>query len=325
MVKEVPRHLINYYPNAIVSPDGVVLYKGKIELESLYAPSQKTIFKGIFQFYYNWLRFFIRNKRGTYLLAFDAWSFGYFHWMTEFIPRLFMIKNLIEDHTVIIPNINNGIWNKASAWRSLYRKSSALPRGGYFKGSLEAFHLKSIYRHDARTPLLADRICLSSHVAPSGNYNDQIMRDIRQFYFAHYEISQAEPYRLVYISRAQATRRHIENEKEVIERVRCHGFEIFQFENLTLLDQITLLSQTKYLIGQHGAALTNIMFMNENSFALELKAEGDFQNLCYFSLASAMNVNYLYQFCRTDGRSVQNANIIVDLPTLSENIKLVLK
>jgi hypothetical protein len=55
---------------------------------------------------------------------------------------------------------------------------------------------------------------------------------------------------------------------------------------------------------------------------LELKTTGDSQNLCYFSLASALQVKYLYQFCDGDGRSVQDANIVVDLALLEKNIML---
>jgi Glycosyltransferase 61 len=244
--------------------------------------------------------------------------------MTEFIPRLFKVRHLISQSTVILPSINNGIWNTASAWRSLYRNGQSIPESGYFVESLEAFNLELTYRHKTRSSLATKNLYFSSHLAPSGNYNDPVMKDIRNFYFSHYEITNEQPSRLIYVSRNLATRRHIKNEKEVIESLNLYGFEVFSFETLTFREQVKLLSQTKFLISLHGAALTNLLFMKDNSYVLEFKAEGDSQNLCYFSLASAMNVGYLYQFCKSDGRSVQDADIIVDIDLLKKNINSVL-
>jgi hypothetical protein len=323
--RSFPDHFLTHYHEVIVTPDGVVLANGKVEPESLYSDAHKVFFNGLYRIYYNSFGFFKGIGKGPYLLAFDAWSFGYFHWMTEFIPRLFKIKNLIAECTVILPTINNGIWNTASALRSLYRNGQIIAEGGYFIESLEAFHLESVYKHCLKTPLKTTNLYFSSHLAQSGNYDDQTMRGLRDFYFNHYEITkEEEPYRFVYVSRNLAARRHVQNEDEIIESISPLGFELFSFENLSFREQIILLSQTKFLICQHGAALTNLLFMKENSFALELKAEGDSQNLCYFSLAGAMNINYLYQFCQSDGRTVQDANIIVNATTLKENIKLVL-
>jgi capsular polysaccharide biosynthesis protein len=244
--------------------------------------------------------------------------------MTEFIPRLFKSKHVILESTVILPSVNNSIWNKASAFRSLHRKGQTLPENGYFRESLEAFNLRSTYKHTARTPLVTNNLYFSSHLAESGNYNDQVMRELREFYFRFYEISKEDPHRLVYVSRNLATRRHIQNENEVIENLRLSGFEIFSLETLSFREQVILLSQAKFLIGQHGAGLTNLLFMKNNSFVLELKTEGDSQNLCYFSLASAMNVNYLFQFCAGDGRSVQDGDITVDIDLLNANLKVAL-
>lgn len=325
LVKEIPNHELTVYRDkAIITPDGVVIKHGRIETASLYSDQHNAFLNGAYRVFYNCAGFFTQPTNGRHLLAFDAWSAGYFHWMTEFIPRLFKSKHVILESTVILPSVNNSIWNKASAFRSLYRKGQTLPQNGYSTESLEAFNLRSTYKHTARIPLVTKDLYFSSHLAPSGNYNDQVMRELREFYFGFYEIPKEDPHRLVYVSRNLATRRHIQNENEVIENLHLLGFEIFSLETLSFREQVILLSQTKFLIGQHGAGLTNLLFMKNSTFVLELKTEGDSQNLCYFSLASAMNVNYLFQFCAGDGRTVQDSDITVDIDLLNQNLKMVL-
>jgi hypothetical protein len=322
--KIIPDHHLVHYTNALVTPDGVVLANGQIVEESLFAANHKDYFDGLYKRFYLLSGWFADRRKNQCLLAFDAWAMGYFHWMTEFIPRLFKARHLIDGSIVILPAIDNGIWNHESAIRSLFKASRKISPGGYYKDSLEAFGIQATYQHKTRKPLKVDDLYLSGRLAMSGNYDDDVMKNLREFYFKHYGINSDMAGRLVYATRRLASRRHIKNEKEVVDYLRSMGFEIVTFETLSFREQIQLLSETKFLIAQHGAALTNLLFMRDHSYALELKAEGDSQNLCYFSLANAMNVNYLYQFCTSDRRTVQNADIEVDLVALNENVKQVL-
>lgn len=322
--RQIPDPNTLHYDQAIITPDAVIISKNGVEEKSLYAPNHKIFFIGIYQFYYTVIARLLGTTKGSFLLAFDAWSAGYFHWMTEFVPRLFLNRNLLDHKTIILPSINNSIWNKASAIRSLYRNGQIIPEKGYFTESLEAFNIKLKYKHKRRIPLKVKDLDVPTHLAISGNYNDSVMRDLREFYYGFYNIKTANPQRLVYVSRKLATRRYIENEDQVIERLGAMGFEIHTLESLTFQQQILLMAETKFLVAQHGAALTNLLFMQNDSHVLELKSKGDSQNLCYFSLASSMNVNYLYQFCNNDGKSVQDANIVVDLQELDNNVKLII-
>jgi capsular polysaccharide biosynthesis protein len=322
MVKSIPEHEIIYYPHAIVTPDGVVFAGNGIESSSLYDPDHSDFFNGFYQRYYRGVAGFLEEKKGRYLLTFDAWSFGYFHWMTEFIPRLFKARHLVSECCVILPHLNNSIWNLRSALRSVVISGKLIPSTSYFSESVEAFNLQSVYKHKPRIPLKVKGLFLSAHVAPSGNYDDDTMRALRNFYYQHYQISsEMKAAKLIYATRRSAARRFVKNEQEVNEMLKSIGFEILELESFSFRDQVRMFSETKFFIGQHGAALTNLLFMREESFVMELKTEGDSQNLCYFSLANAMNVHYLYQFCKSDGKNVQDANIVVDVEEMCKNIK----
>jgi len=69
------------------------------------------------------------------------------------------------------------------------------------------------------------------------------------------------PFRRVYISRKLADKRKAHNELAVELLMRKHGFEIVHPENISLKAQIELMAETQILVSLHGAALTNMLFM----------------------------------------------------------------
>ncbi len=324
--REFPDYQLTSISNALITPDGVVWHNSLLEENSLFAPTHKSFFEGLYKLYYLSAVWFTKSQKGQMILAFDAWSFGYFHWMTEFIPRLFKVRQLIAESTILLPAINNGIWNERSARNSIFREGANVAHAkGYYTESLDAFNLNDVYYHQRGRALRAEKLLIPSHLAYSGNYNDEVMREIRSFYFSHYSIQQRAPSKRIFITRKLASRRSITNEQDIVNDMKEYGFETVILEDLSFSDQIRLMSETSFLIGQHGAGLTNIMFMREQSYILELKTDVDSMNHCYFSLASAMKVHYLYQFCKGDGRSAQDADIVVNKEMLLKNIQLVLE
>jgi len=80
------------------------------------------------------------------------------------------------------------------------------------------------------------------------------------------------------------------------------------------------------LIGVHGAGLTNMLFMKENSNILELRRKDDDHNNCYFSLAAACKHKYWYQLCDVDDPSIetQQNSFYVDVDVFENNIAQIL-
>lgn len=85
------------------------------------------------------------------------------------------------------------------------------------------------------------------------------------------------------------------------------------------------MQETKYLVSLHGAGLTNMLFMHKGGSVLELRKSDDSNNNCYFSLTSALDLNYYYQKCEGDSASTQTANLKVDIQTLKKNIRIMIK
>ena len=78
-------------------------------------------------------------------------------------------------------------------------------------------------------------------------------------------------------------------------------------------------SDVKILIAQHGAGLTNMLFMQPKSRVIEIRNLNDSHNNCYYSLASALDIEY--QYCTTEEVSEHNDDIKFDYKYLIENLK----
>jgi len=248
----------------------------------------------------------IRKRKITEaFIVTDTWSEGYFHWMTDALPRLLTIKELLRQSTLLLP--------------AHYRSKE------YVRSSLSAFNIGRIEYFTGS--IRCDRMRMATHTAPTGMYNEQIINGLRQLLTSHFVEPEARKKdRKIYISRALAGKRKIKNEEECIELLRSYEFEIIHFENHTLAEQAQIAFEARYLISNHGAGLTNILFMSPDSSVLELRESEDDHNNCYFALASALDITYYYQLCNSDQpyEDAHLANISVCLSELKNSIELIL-
>lgn len=71
--------------------------------------------------------------------------------------------------------------------------------------------------------------------------------------------------------------------------------------------------------------MTNMMFLPEGAGVLELRHHTDAVNNCYFTLSSALNLNYFYQTCPpADQQDPHTADLVVDLTALKTNLSLLI-
>lgn len=133
----------------------------------------------------------------------------------------------------------------------------------------------------------------------------------------------------IYISREGQALRFVENETETVALLEKYGFKKIIAEKFSYDDQINIMKRAKYLVAPHGAGITNIFFMSQNSHLLELASKpDDFKPITdYFYLASFLKINYYYQECAQLGkvRDFHQGSLLVDLEKLEKNLKLMLQ
>ncbi|MDQ6812787.1 MAG: glycosyltransferase family 61 protein [Bacteroidota bacterium] len=76
----------------------------------------------------------------------------------------------------------------------------------------------------------------------------------------------------IYMVRGKQSKRCLIGEEELILRLKEINFEIIDPIKLSLVEQITVLSQAKVVVALHGAALTNIVFCQEETIVVELRS-----------------------------------------------------
>ena len=104
--------------------------------------------------------------------------------------------------------------------------------------------------------------------------------------------------------------------------LRKFGFETVCAEDLSFEQQVQLCSRARYVVSNHGAGLTNVLFMKSAGSVLELRHEADCVNNCYFTLSSALDLNYYYQTCAPQDPSADphDAHLRVDPDQLEANV-----
>ncbi len=271
-------------------------------LNKKYSIKNKIIF-----FYQNQ----IRRKKLKFETAFwltDNWSKNYFHWFTDVLPKLYIVNKNYKNEIVIL---RKGFENI-----------------DYIKKTLQMF--ENIEFQYIRTFQIAKikKLNIISPTAPTGNYNSDLIKEMRFFLLSLFskKISKKTVTR-IFISRKKARNRKVINETEIISVLKKYDFEIIDFENYTWLEQMQFCFNAEYLIGVHGAGLTNMLFMKDYSKILELRRNDDTHNNCYFSLANALNFKYFYQLSKVDDykKRTQENNFYVDKNELEINITEMIK
>jgi capsular polysaccharide biosynthesis protein len=264
----------------------------------------------------SFIKFFTSNyfNRRTREVARDAlwttddWSYGYFHWLTDALTRLYVVRERLHDFVLLLP----------SDYESL----------DFVQASLKCFGVRDVEYVGRNEVLRCRRLFMPTHTAPSGNYNEAIIREVRALLLrGHGDADYRGEGERIYISRGRAPKRKIVNEDAVREMLETFGFQIIYAEDHSFAQQVHICSRARYLVSNHGAGLTNMLFMPEGASVLELRHHTDAVNNCYFTLSSALNLRYFYQTCLPgeDKQDPHTADLVVDLTTLKANLRLLLE
>lgn len=216
------------------------------------------------------------NDDNYYVSVVDLWSSGYAHWIVEALPRLYASRELLSNCILLLPESH---------------------RRGYILETLKMFSFKDIHFMPINTYAKVKNLLFVSPASPQGQSHEIISRGFREEAWRYIENIGESGFSMgerIYISRAKAPKRHIVNEIEVQYLMQQYGFKTIYFEDYSIFQQIAIMKNAKYAVSLHGAGSSNILFMPNGSHFLEIRRKGDTHNNIFFSLSSAMQVNYWY-------------------------------
>lgn len=307
--RKIPETRLLRFENVGVSSEGL-LFKGTKMLPQSFAYSfelnewkRRSILKFLVT------NHFLRKRRkieAPVLWITDYWSKGYFHWLTDALTRLFVVRDRLEQVTLLLP------------WE--------FEKQDFVQSSLKVFGVKNVEFIKRDEVVECRSLLMPSHTAPSGHFRDEVIRGVRAALLAAFGGSDDDGERL-YVSRRLAGKRRIVNEDELTPVLEKFGFEIVCAEELSFEQQVKRTSRARYLVSNHGAGLTNMLFMREGGSVLELRHEADYVNNCYFILASALNLEYYYQLCKAekDFADPHTADLVVSPTEMEANLTRLLE
>lgn len=298
----IPEPTIQVLENIDVTAEGLLFNKRRILLESFSQPESFANWK-LRSVLIAHLRNLIRPTKeiSEAVWVTDDWSVGYFHWLSDVIPKILIARHQSEDCGILLP--------------------SHLQNLDLVNESLSILGIKNISFVPTGSNVRVARLFRPIHTPVSGDYIVPIIRSVRRI-FSSSVLSKGE-YRRIYISRRLAKKRHIVNEGEVERILDEYDFKLVETEKMSFRQQIELFAGCEHLVSIHGAGLTNMLFMAPDTQVLELRKPDKTVPNCFFNLASALRIKYYYQMCPAVNpqEPPHSADLIVDGGLFRRNIE----
>jgi hypothetical protein len=242
----------------------------------------------------------------------DLTEGNYYHWLVDSLTRLTAAETLYPDESVLL-----------------------LP-AHYQKHSWVSFTLQAFPRLTVRWVMSDERVRVRRlafvpysppvvlGTAPSfrADLLGEVSRRVGEL------VDPPSGQRRLYYSRGDTGRRLARNEREVVRVLDSFGVESVQLDVTKPWEQVALSRSASLLVGIHGAALSNMLFMPEGGHILELRRhdrEGVYSPDNYMTLAQTMGLGYTRQSCdvaeELPGWDINHADLVVDLDLLRANLE----
>jgi hypothetical protein len=220
------------------------------------------------------------------VLLHNCWTRGYFHWVTETLTRLEGIERYY-DRTGTRPPLLVGPNPSGFQTESL---------------RLLGYDAEDWIEWDGTTTSVGRLIVPSmrrgtDRSSETGPIAGDWLRDrLRAAAADRIEADRFAP--RVYVSRADADRRRVTNEREVRELLAEYGFEPYRLAEMSVAENVALFAGAECVVAPHGAGLTNLLFADDAS-VVEL-ARSSYSST-YFVLAQCAGHRHRYLECEPQG------------------------
>jgi capsular polysaccharide biosynthesis protein len=287
--------------NALITKKGHVFCNNRLLLES--NSGEDNYFT---QLYWNFELEVVPNN-SIICCLFTAWSENYYHWFCDVLPKFMYLKQ------------KGTLYNYVYYFPDFLNKSFIIETLQLLNVSYAFFDYSKL--------LFAKRLYFISLTADIGSYRPSFQQLTQSFFIEKLCFNQLQNLsnKKVFISRKKALCRKIVNENEIESILLALGFECYVLEDMSFVQQVQLMHQTKILIANHGAGLTNMLFLNEASIVLELRQENDALNNCYFSLAAALQYKYYYLLCKSMQTNDFDSDVVVDASNFKKIVEAIIE
>jgi glycosyltransferase involved in cell wall biosynthesis len=242
----------------------------------------------------------------SYFIFYNGNLQNYYHWMTEAILSLDILSRSLG------PDLNvNVVLPKSMDIAAVFDHRESLRAVG-----LDGYHIVEAAANliKVREAIWVDSDLVQSMPAP-------YLKDFQQRVAARYSGSGGPRNKRLLVARKGPTRM-IHNIEEVQAFLSKHDFETIYLEGMTIEDQILLFQNAEFVIGPHGAGLSNLLFCKPGTKVIEFMPSVETRPF-FWLISEKLDLVHGVQFCSaTKGQGFQAA-VIVDVSKLQALYRMV--
>ncbi|WP_414828634.1 glycosyltransferase family 61 protein [Alteromonas sp. H39] len=292
--------------NAAFNGEGAIIFGKYLILESAYKRlngySESMIFskdkKSVYLFYKK-----VDKSISLILNCLTLNWTNYYHYVIDFYLRLAVSKRVVVDGSLKY-YLSNLPFSELMPFQRFFLESSFPDMEPFVLSPTEMTY--------------ADSLLFPYQVPTRSSDNFQILKGI-------ISSKKVKSRSLIYIDRRNAKNRRIQNENQIIAMLIEHGFKIIKPEDLSVNEQVSIFSEAKVIVSASGAALTNSIFMRDESVLVELIGEDVDANF-WPSFTSSLKIDHKQLPMKIKQKSYSSLNNIyeADLVALKHNLEKIL-
>ncbi|MCB2378022.1 glycosyltransferase family 61 protein [Hymenobacter sp. BT635] len=251
---------------AVISADNRLVGDVSFQYDARYSNVTQPEHNNVFRLRWFSAPVVVRGTVFSLLSGGGAASGNYYHWLTDSLPRLHLLKEA-------------GLWDSVDYFL-IYDCNRRFVVDSLLAMGIRREQLLDVSTHQHLT---ADRLLVTSHVRRPTHTPEWACTFLRRELLPAAAPESFSPY--IYLSRRDAPARHVLNEEAVEEFLRPYGFETHVLGHYTLAQQIALFAGAKMVIAPTGAGLTNLLFAPPGTPVIELFPKHftviEYPELCY--------------------------------------------
>jgi capsular polysaccharide biosynthesis protein len=214
-------------------------------------------------------------RKHNIIVLHDAWSSGYFHWIADVLPKLYLLRNELGSWEVILPKKLNHFQEE----------------------SLQLFNLKNTKSLESWQVGICPQLHLMKLPWQSGFFDNEVYNSMSKWIIhetlkLHPDTIQKNMKECIFVSRQNALSRRILNYVDLVPVLNEFKFFTPDISCMGFFDQVTLFSKARVIAGAHGAGLVNMMFMPAGSIVIEFRNSYPVGNNTYERLAKKFKHRY---------------------------------
>lgn len=242
-----------------------------------------------------------------YFLLFCNIPYNYYHFWMDFIPKLYIYKSL---------NIDFKLLFNYSYFKDFQKQIMDLMEFDYNKIIMNANNVsfQNIVYH------CSDSITFLTKDEKLPEYPIYCMRMLRNNLIQQNKLKQTTA-KNIYISRKQQRERNVINEDKLMEFLKKYNFQIYQLENMNVIEQIELFYNANIVIAPHGAGSINVVFSENLKIYIEIHNKNYISmDSCFFQICTILNIPYVNLHAESTGTNMHQSNLIFENYDILKNI-----